>query len=70
MEKIKEFEKNDVEKGKYIDLNDFTPLERDIILDFEQLDDEEKNYILILAAQLVVSHNQNTNEKGGGHVEQ
>ena len=30
MEKLMTFAENDVETGEYIDLNDFTPIERDI----------------------------------------
>lgn len=45
-----------VETEEYLDLNEFTPLEREIILDFNLLDDEEKTRVLLFAAQLAASH--------------
>lgn len=42
---------------------DLTPLEQDILSDFEQLNEDEQLYILAFAAQLVASHNPNTPEE-------
>lgn len=56
MEKTMIVTTNDVETGEYLDLNKFTPLEREIILDFDLLDDEEKTRVLLFAAQLATNH--------------
>ena len=56
MVKNKTFAENDVETEEYIDLDDFTPLEREIIFDFDLLDEDEKKHILLFAAQLIASH--------------